>query len=54
MRLCSARAWRIAWRIHQTAYEMNLMPFVSSNLWAARMSPRFPSLIRSASETPWF
>src|SRR6185312_1439389 len=33
---------------------MNLMPLVSSNLWAARMRPRLPSLIRSASETPWF
>src|SRR5512134_97769 len=33
---------------------MNLIPLVSSNLWAARMRPRFPSLIRSARETPWF
>src|SRR6185437_1284354 len=33
---------------------MNLMPLVSTNLWAARMRPRLPSLIRSASETPWF
>src|SRR5687768_8505072 len=33
---------------------MNLIPFVSSNLWAARMSPRLPSLIRSDSDTPWF
>ena len=48
MRLCSASACRIAWRIHQTAYEMNLMPLVSSNLCAARMRPRLPSLIRSA------
>jgi len=54
MRLCSASAWRMAWRIHHTAYEMNLMPFVSSNLWAARMRPRLPSLMRSARETPWF
>ena len=54
MRLCSASAWRIAWRIHHTAYEMNLIPFVSSNLCAARISPRLPSLIRSDSETPWF
>ena len=30
------------------------MPLVSSNLWAARMRPRLPSLIRSASDTPWF
>src|SRR5437773_8103010 len=52
MRDCSARAWRIAWRIHHTAYEMNLIPFVSSNLWAARIRPRLPSLIRSESDTP--
>jgi hypothetical protein len=54
MRDCSASACRIACRIHHTAYEMNLIPFVSSNLWAARMSPRFPSLMRSERETPWF
>ncbi len=30
------------------------MPLVSSNLWAARIRPRLPSLIRSARETPWF
>src|SRR5207249_580753 len=54
MRDCSARAWRIAWRIHHTAYEMNLIPFVSSNLWAARIRPRLPSLIKSESDTPWF
>src|SRR2546430_11291279 len=33
---------------------MNLMPLVSSNLWAARIRPRLPSLIRSERETPWF
>src|SRR5919107_4140433 len=33
---------------------MNLIPFVSSNLWAARMRPRLPLLMRSASDTPWF
>src|SRR3989475_7153625 len=54
MRDCSASAWRIAWRIHQTAYEMNLMPLVSSNLCAARIRPRLPSLIKSESDTPWF
>src|SRR5437899_3363339 len=54
MRDCSASACRIAWRIHQTAYEMNLMPLVSSNLWAARIRPRLPSLIKSESDTPWF
>ena len=31
-----------------------MIPFVSSNLWAARMRPRLPSLIRSESDTPWF
>ncbi len=30
------------------------MPLVSSNLWAARMRPRFPSLMRSLRLTPWF
>jgi hypothetical protein len=54
MRDCSASACRIACRIHQTAYEMNLIPLVSSNFRAARISPMFPSLIRSESETPWF
>jgi RNA polymerase sigma factor (sigma-70 family) len=52
IRDCSASAWRIACRIHHTAYEMNLMPLVSSNLCAARMRPRLPSLIRSESDTP--
>src|SRR6267154_1821649 len=33
---------------------MNLMPLVSSNLWAARIRPRLPSLIKSESDTPWF
>src|SRR5687768_11095483 len=33
---------------------MNLIPLVSSNLRAARISPMLPSLIRSASDTPWF
>src|SRR5215216_2401401 len=33
---------------------MNLIPFVSSNLCAARISPRLPSLIRSERDTPWF
>src|ERR1043166_7864427 len=33
---------------------MNLIPLVSSNLWAARISPRLPSLMRSERETPWF
>src|SRR2546430_11095007 len=34
----------------QTAYEMNLMPLVSSNLCAARIRPRLPSLIKTESE----
>src|SRR6266581_5384412 len=54
MSIPSASSCRIAWRIHQTAYEMNLMPLVSSNLWAARIRPRLPSLIKSESDTPWF
>src|SRR5215218_4658395 len=33
---------------------MNLIPLVSSNFRAARISPMLPSLIRSASDTPWF
>src|SRR5213593_3606081 len=33
---------------------MNLIPLVSSNLWAARIRPRLPSLIKSERETPWF
>src|SRR3972149_3302641 len=33
---------------------MNLKPRVSSNLLAALIRPRFPSLIRSPSERPWF
>src|SRR3954447_525972 len=33
---------------------MNLIPLVSSNFRAARIRPMFPSLIRSASDTPWF
>jgi hypothetical protein len=28
-------AWSIDWRIHHTAYEMNLKPLVSSKRWAA-------------------
>src|SRR5256885_13169964 len=54
MRDCSASAWRLAWRIHQTAYEMNLLPLVSSNLCAPRIRPRLPSLIKSQSDTPCF
>src|SRR5438128_7160529 len=33
---------------------MHMIPCVSSNLWAARIRPRLPSLIRSESDTPWF
>ena len=54
MRDCSARAWSMDWRIHQTAYEMNLNPRVSSNFSAALISPRLPSLIRSGRLRPWF
>src|SRR5436309_5186804 len=54
MRDCSASACRIFFFKQKTAYEMNLMPLVSSNLWAARIRPRLPSLIKSESDTPWF
>jgi hypothetical protein len=46
-------AWT-AWRIHQTAYEMNLTPRSGSNFRAAVIKPRFPSPIRSTSGTPRF
>lgn len=46
---CSAIACKMVCLIRQTAYEMNLNPLVSSNLFAAFISPRFPSLIRSGS-----
>src|SRR5688500_17981819 len=54
IRDCSANACRIDWRIHHTAYEMNLKPLVSSNLFAALIKPRLPSLIRSGRLRPWF
>src|SRR5207247_4508517 len=54
MRACVAIACMIVFFKQQTAYEMNLMPLVSSNLWAARIRPRLPSLIKSESDTPWF
>ena len=54
IRLCSAIACRILWRIHQTAYEMNLNPLVSSYFSAAFISPTLPSLMRSGSDSPWF
>lgn len=54
MRDCSASACRMDCLIHHTAYEMNLNPRVSSNFSAALISPRFPSLMRSGSDSPWF
>ena len=51
--LCSAIAWRMLWRIHHTAYDMNLNPRVSSNFCAALISPMFPSSIRSVRVSPW-
>ena len=54
IRDCSARAWRMDWRIHHTAYEINLKPRVSSNFCAALIRPRFPSLIKSGRLRPWF
>ena len=53
-RLCSAIACSMLWRIHHTAYEMNLKPRVSSNFSAALSNPMFPSLIRSGRLKPWF
>lgn len=52
VRPCSDKAWRICWRIHQTAYEMNLNPRDGSNLSAAFMRPMFPSFTRSISSNP--
>ena len=50
----SQMAFRMAWRIHHTAYEMKWYPFSTSNRSMAFMSPMFPSLIRSARGRPWF
>ena len=55
----TVRPWRasearIAWRIHQTAYEMNFTPWSGSNFRAAVSSPTFPSPIRSMSGRPRF
>src|SRR6185312_235862 len=47
MRDCSAIACNMDWRIHQTAYDINLKPLVSSKRFAAFIKPRLPSLIRS-------
>jgi len=52
IRDCSAKACKIDWRIHQTAYEINLNPLVSSKRFAAFISPRFPSLIKSGKVNP--
>jgi len=49
---CSANACKIDCLIHQTAYDINLNPLVSSNLFAALISPRLPSLIRSGRVSP--
>jgi hypothetical protein len=54
IRACSANAWRIDWRIHHTAYEINLKPRVSSKRRAALIRPKFPSLIKSGKLKPWF
>ena len=53
-RPCRAMAACTAWRIHHTAYEMNLTPRSGSNFRAAVMRPRLPSPIRSTSGTPRF
>ena len=52
--LCSAMACSMLWRIHHTAYEMNLKPRVSSNFSAAFISPTLPSFMRSGRLSPWF
>jgi len=52
MRDCSARASGSTGESTTTAYEMNLMPFVSSNLWAARNEAEVASLIRSERRLP--
>src|SRR5690606_1731805 len=54
IRDCSANAERIDWRIHHTAYEINLNPRVSSKRCAALIKPKFPSLIKSGKVKPWF
>ena len=52
IRECSARACRIDCLIHQTAYEINLNPRVSSNRPAALINPKLPSLIKSVKGSP--
>ena len=55
----TVRPWRasearMACRIHQTAYEMNLTPWSGSNLRAAVSRPTLPSPIRSVRGNPRF
>src|SRR5690606_14227588 len=54
IRDCSAIACKIDWRIHHTALEMNLNPFVSSKRFAALIKPKLPSLIKSPKVSPCF
>ena len=55
----TVRPWRasddrMAWRIHQTAYEMNFTPWSGSNFRAAVSRPTLPSPIRSMRGRPRF
>ena len=54
VRPCLASEERIAWRIHQTAYEMNFTPWSGSNFRAAVRRPTLPSPIRSMRAMPRF
>ena len=52
VRLWSATARVIAWRIHHVAYVQNLKPRRYSNLSTARIRPALPSWIRSRNDRP--
>ncbi|KKW39755.1 MAG: hypothetical protein UY90_C0097G0003 [Candidatus Peregrinibacteria bacterium GW2011_GWA2_54_9] len=52
VREVSESAREIDCRIHHVAYVMNLNPLSCSNLSTARMSPAFPSFIRSRKSRP--
>src|SRR2546426_372847 len=52
VRAWSASARVMACRIHQVAYVLNLYPLRQSNFSTARISPRFPSWIRSRNSMP--
>src|SRR3569833_2946239 len=54
IRVCSAIACNIDWRIHQPAYDINLKHLVSSKRYAALIKPKLPSFIKSPRVKPWF